>query len=65
MKIRIKTRPMPGDVSKRTKQAMLEGRHPDVKRSKNFKKNYVLSRERAVQKERTLKELKRGRNDEI
>jgi hypothetical protein len=50
---------MPGDVSKKTKQAMLEGRHPDKKRAKSFKKNYVLSRERAVQKERTVKEVKR------
>lgn len=57
MKTRIKTRQMPGDVSKRTKQEMLEGRHPDRKRSKNFKKNYVLSRERAVLKERTKKEV--------
>jgi hypothetical protein len=59
VKTRIKTRQMPGDVSKQTKQAMLEGRHPDKKQSKSFKKDYVLSRERAVQKERTIKEIKR------
>lgn len=58
MKTRIKTRQMPGDVSKSIKQAMLEGRHKDKKRAKNFKKNYVLSRERAVLKERTMKETK-------
>lgn len=57
MKTRIKTRQMPGDVSKKVKQAMLEGTHPDKKRAKNFKKNYVLSRERAVLKERTKKEI--------
>ena len=49
---------MPGDVSKKTKQAMLEGRHPDKKRAKSFKKE-ILARERAVQKERTVKEIKR------
>lgn len=57
MKTRIKTRQMPGDVSKKVKQAMLEATHPDKKRAKNFKKNYVLSRERAVLKERTKKEI--------
>ncbi len=57
MKTRIKTRQMPGDVSKKVKQAMLEACHPDKKRAKNFKKNYVLSRERAVLKERTKKEI--------
>lgn len=55
MKTRIKTHQMPGDVSKRTKQAMLEGRHPDKKRAKTFKK-VVLSRERAVLKRRARKE---------
>ncbi len=60
MKTRIKTRQMPGDLSKKTKQAMLEGRHPDKKRAKNFKKN-ILSRERAVQKERTRREMERER----
>jgi len=58
VKTRIKTRQMPGDVSKKTKQAMLEGRHPDKKRAKSFKKE-ILARERAVQKERTVKEIKR------
>jgi hypothetical protein len=56
MKTRIKTHQMPGDVGKDTKQAMLEGRHPNKKGSKNLKKALV-SRERAVLKERTRKEV--------
>jgi hypothetical protein len=55
MKTRIKTRQMPGDVSKQEKQAMLEGRHKDKTRAKSFKKE-ILSRERAVEKERQMKE---------
>lgn len=58
MKTRIKTHQMPGDVSKQTKQAMLEGRHPSPKRSKTFK-TMVHDRERAVLKERTQAELKK------
>ena len=57
MKPRIKTGQLPGDVGKRTKQAMLEGRHPDKKRSKTFKK-VLRMKERAVLKERTKKEIK-------
>jgi len=38
MKPRIKMRQMPGDVSKQEKIDMMEGKHPDKKRSKSFKK---------------------------
>jgi hypothetical protein len=57
MKTRIKTHQMPGDVSKREKQAMLEDRPTsrglNRKQRKNYKKWMLLSRERAVLKERT------------
>jgi hypothetical protein len=58
MKTRIKTHSFPGDVNRKTKTAMLEGRHPNKKQAKSLKKNYVLSRERAVLKVRTARELK-------
>lgn len=56
MKPRIKMGQMPGDASKQTKASMMEGRHPDKKRSKAFKKE-VRMKERAV--------LKRRSNDEV
>lgn len=56
MKTRIKTHRFPGSVSKQETQALLEGRHPDVKRSKSLKKMLRL-RERAVLKDRVRKEL--------
>lgn len=59
MKPRIKMRRMPGDVSKLEKISMLEGRHPEKKRSKSFKK-MVRMKEKAVLKERTLKEVRDG-----
>lgn len=55
MRTRIKTHAAPGDVPKREKEAMLENRHPDKKRSKTFKK-LIQSRERAVLKERARQE---------
>lgn len=55
MKTRIKTHQFPGDLGKKTKQAMLEGKHPNKKGAKNLKKA-LASRERAVLKERTRKE---------
>jgi hypothetical protein len=64
MKTRIKMRQMPGDVSKQMKASMMEGttaRHyPAVNKQsgKKWKKELVLSRERAVLKERTRKEIK-------
>jgi len=57
MKTRIKTHQMPGDVSKRVKQAMLEGRHPDRKRAKAFKRYLIRARERAVIKGHTRQEI--------
>lgn len=56
MKARIKTGQLPGDLGKRTKQAMLEGRHPNRKRAKNLRKK-LQGKERAVLKERTKKEI--------
>ena len=55
----MKTHQQPGDVGKRVKQAMLEGRHPDRKRSKAFRKVH-LARERAVLKERTQEIIREG-----
>ena len=60
MKTRMKTGQLPGDVSKRTKAAMLEGKHKDKKRSRAFKKYRMISRERAVLRERTKKEIQDG-----
>ena len=56
MNLRIKTGQLPGDVSKQTKQAMLEGRHPEKKRSKTMKKVVRMS-EKAVLKERMRKHV--------
>ena len=59
MKTRIKTHQMPGDVPKRIKIDMLEGRPTGSKRQpiskqqgKKYKKWMILSREKAVMKER-------------
>jgi hypothetical protein len=54
MNLRLKTGQKPGDISKPEKQDMLEGRHPDKKRAKSFKK-MVRTGERAVLKQRTRK----------
>lgn len=54
--IPVKTHQMPGDVPKREKIAMMEGRHPDRRRSKALR-NAVLSRTRAVLKERARSEI--------
>ena len=58
MKARLKTGQTPGDVSPQVKAAMLEGRHPNKKRSKSFKK-MILARERTVLRERTRIEVQR------
>ena len=58
MKTRMKMHQQPGDVGVQTKAAMLEGKHPEKKRSKSFKKMH-LARERAVLVERTRKEIDR------
>ena len=62
---RIKTHSFPGDVPKHQKEAMLEGRLGELpqwggdaspKSSINkWKKDYILSRRRAISKERTQK----------
>ena len=63
MKTRIKMHQMPGDVSKQMKASMMEGTthryYPTVSKSsgKKWKKEIILSRERAVLKERTRKEI--------
>lgn len=74
MKTRIKTHQMPGDVSKFTKQAMLEKNQTraehshrpklDKKRTKSFKKE-LLQRERAVIKERTKKIIENQTEDDV
>jgi hypothetical protein len=53
MKPRVKFHSMPGDISKQEKISMLEGKHPDKKRSKSFKKE-VRMKEKAVERERCL-----------
>ncbi len=64
MKTRIKMRQMPGDVSKQEKTSMMEGTthryYKTVSKSsgKKWKKEFVLSRERAVLKECTRKTIK-------
>jgi len=57
MKTRVKMHQLPGDVHKSEKIAMMEGKHPEKKRSKSFKK-MVRAKERAVLKRRTKKEIK-------
>ena len=56
MKAKYKMHQQPGDYGVSTKAAMLEGKYPDKKQSKSFKKMH-LARERAVLKERTLEEI--------
>ena len=64
MKTRIKMRQLPGDVPKQKKAAMMEGTtaryYPTVsKRSgRKWKKDVVLSRERAVLREQLKRDLK-------
>ena len=48
---------MPGDECKQVKISMLEGKWPDKKRSKLFKR-MIHSKLRAVLKERTMAEIK-------
>ena len=62
MKTRIKTGHTPGDVSKSVKQAMLEGRHPERRRSKAYKRE-LLKKERTVLRERTRVEVARQLDD--
>lgn len=63
MKTRIKTHQMPGDVSKQMKASMLEGTthryYPTITKQsgRKWKKWAIISRERAVLKERTRKEI--------
>lgn len=52
--IPVKMHQMPGDVSKGTKIAMMEGR--STKRSKSFRKTVRL-KERAVLRERSRREI--------
>jgi hypothetical protein len=64
MKTKIKTHSMPGDVSKQAKQSMLEGTTKryystiTVESAKKWKKDIILSRERAILKRRTKKLIK-------
>ena len=55
-KTRFKTHRTPGDVGKTELARMLEGKHPDKKRAKGYKKDF-LERERVVLRERTRKEI--------
>jgi hypothetical protein len=63
MNLRIKTGQEPGDLGKSEKQKMLEGKHKDKKRAKNFKK-YVRMQERAVLKERAKKRIEQDLSEE-
>jgi hypothetical protein len=56
VKIRVKMRQMPGDISKRAKIAMLEGRER-VNGWKTYR-NVIRSRERAVFREQSKREIK-------
>jgi hypothetical protein len=64
MKTKIKTHSMPGDVSKQSKQSMMEGTtrryYPTitVESAKKWRKDIILSRERAILKRRTKKLIK-------
>lgn len=55
--IKIKMGHLPGDVSRKTKIDMMEGKYPDKKVSKAFKK-LVRMKEKALLKERLRKEIK-------
>lgn len=54
--IPIKWHHTPGDISKGVKIAMMEGRHPNRKRAKSFRR-MVRARLRAVLRERTRVEI--------
>lgn len=55
--IPIKWGHTPGDVGKSIKAQMMEGAHPNKKRSKSFR-NMVLARLRAVLRERAQREIR-------
>jgi len=58
MKIRIKMRQFPGDISKQEKIRLLESPSEDeIKRSKSLRSLYLM-RERAAFKEQTKVEIK-------
>lgn len=57
MKSRLKTHDMPGDIPQCEKEAMLEGRHPDRRRAKSYRK-MLRTKERAVLRERARNEIK-------
>jgi hypothetical protein len=62
MKIRVKTRQMPGDVPKQAKIAMLERK--DTRPCAKTYRDMIRSRERAVFREQTKRETKRQLQDE-
>lgn len=58
MKPRIKMHQMPGDILRRIKIAMLEGKYKDRVRSKAFKK-LIKMRERATIKRQAQREIEK------
>lgn len=56
--IPIKMHQMPGDIGKREKISMLEGRCLDRRRAKAYRK-MIRSRERTVLRERTRNEIEK------
>ncbi len=56
MKIRVKMRQMPGDVPKREKIAMLEGRAIELRGWKTYR-DMIRSRERAAFREQSKREI--------
>lgn len=64
MKTRYRMHQQPGDHSRRTKASMLEGKHPNKKVSKSFKKCHLL-RERAILKRRASQEIEEGTDGKV
>lgn len=58
MKIRVKMHQMPGDVPKREKIAMLEGRRAELRGWKTYR-DVIRSRERATFREQSKREIAR------
>lgn len=63
MKPRVKMHDMPGDVPKREKISMLEGRHKGKRRAKSFKK-LVRMKEKATLRRRAAREIAEELHDQ-